>query len=657
MSTETQYGYKIPELEDKDFWDSYNFNFERLDGHTHDGVDSAFVPPQAVLDPNVETGTSYPAGLGGEMRYKVVLDEVQLYVYSPDVSDWKRVDQETPNGVVAQALLDPNVASGVSYPGGLPGELRYKIVSGVVQLFLYSPGLGDWEQVNTFDDISPMTTGGDLIYGGASGAGTRLANGTANQVLTSAGTTLPPTWETLPVGDVVGPAGASGNALARFDSTSGKLLKSGNILEDDSGNLSGVGALNTHTLQGGSGTLALTSDITGTNSGTNTGDQTFDDVSPMTLGGDVIYGGASGTGERLANGTAGQVLTSAGGTLAPTWQTPVDLKTVEVKDLWEWDLDDLTSLSLSGTTELRLTNTSSQSGTNTYFVTNNHQECDFLGYFYEFIENFNRGIGIQIVDDSAQVWDILPAAGSVGIWLTNEIALEGSTGINDIDASIYIGIKSTSAKIEIYKDGVLQADFTGFDTTFADRAAIDTANPSGFRSVLRSTPTVPFAYNGFVLNPLVRRRYRLMQGIRSTSGWDMATNALYHFSVRWEEGVAYNLNYNWILNTNGDAAVQVFNNSSVQADAHLIDFFALPTTSNDNQVDHGLLYADASMNRMTNWTARDTGQGLNSLTLELVGFSTPRASHGASADFNGYSDLNELTLLPLGMSSYILIEG
>lgn len=47
----------------------------------------------------------------------------------------------------------------------------------------------------------------------------------------------------------------------------------------------------------------------------------FDALSPMTAGGDLIYGGASGTGTRLANGTAGQVLTSAGGTAAPTWTT------------------------------------------------------------------------------------------------------------------------------------------------------------------------------------------------------------------------------------------------------------------------------------------------------------------------------------------------
>ena len=44
---------------------------------------------------------------------------------------------------------------------------------------------------------------------------------------------------------------------------------------------------------------------------------------PMTAGGDVIYGGTSGAPTRLANGSANQVLTSAGGTSAPTWSTPV----------------------------------------------------------------------------------------------------------------------------------------------------------------------------------------------------------------------------------------------------------------------------------------------------------------------------------------------
>jgi hypothetical protein len=43
--------------------------------------------------------------------------------------------------------------------------------------------------------INPMTTGGDIIYGGASGAPTRLANGTAGQFLKSNGSTNAPSWD------------------------------------------------------------------------------------------------------------------------------------------------------------------------------------------------------------------------------------------------------------------------------------------------------------------------------------------------------------------------------------------------------------------------------------------------------------------------------
>lgn len=40
---------------------------------------------------------------------------------------------------------------------------------------------------------------------------------------------------------------------------------------------------------------------------------------PMTAGGDIIYGGANGGPTRLANGSNGQRLISAGGTSAPSW--------------------------------------------------------------------------------------------------------------------------------------------------------------------------------------------------------------------------------------------------------------------------------------------------------------------------------------------------
>lgn len=45
---------------------------------------------------------------------------------------------------------------------------------------------------------NPMTTGGDIIYGGSSGTPTRLANGSSGQFLQSSGSTAAPTWGTLP---------------------------------------------------------------------------------------------------------------------------------------------------------------------------------------------------------------------------------------------------------------------------------------------------------------------------------------------------------------------------------------------------------------------------------------------------------------------------
>lgn len=48
-----------------------------------------------------------------------------------------------------------------------------------------------------FNNLSPMTTQGDIIYGGASGAGTRLAAGTANQALTFLGSQTSPSWNQI----------------------------------------------------------------------------------------------------------------------------------------------------------------------------------------------------------------------------------------------------------------------------------------------------------------------------------------------------------------------------------------------------------------------------------------------------------------------------
>lgn len=61
----------------------------------------------------------------------------------------------------------------------------------------------------SFNNISPMTTGGDIIYGGASGTGLRLSNGSTNQVLTSSGGTSAPTWSFVSAANLIGTTLAS----------------------------------------------------------------------------------------------------------------------------------------------------------------------------------------------------------------------------------------------------------------------------------------------------------------------------------------------------------------------------------------------------------------------------------------------------------------
>lgn len=66
-------------------------------------------------------------------------------------------------------------------------------VDGVVPIAF--GGTGQSTKAPAFDALSPMTTAGDLIYGGVSGTGTRLPGGVDNQVLKYVGGT--PTWSTF----------------------------------------------------------------------------------------------------------------------------------------------------------------------------------------------------------------------------------------------------------------------------------------------------------------------------------------------------------------------------------------------------------------------------------------------------------------------------
>lgn len=140
---------------------------------------------------------------------------------------------------------------------------------------------------------NPMTTAGDLIYGGTPSSGvappTRLAATTNGYVLTLAAGV--PTW-----------AAATGG-FSNPMTTSGDL-----ILGGSSGAAGRLGI-------GSSGQVLTVSGGTAVWAASASG---F--ANPMTTTGDLIIGGSGGTAGRLAAGTSGYVLTSTGASSAPTWQ-------------------------------------------------------------------------------------------------------------------------------------------------------------------------------------------------------------------------------------------------------------------------------------------------------------------------------------------------
>jgi len=75
-------------------------------------------------------------------------------------------------------------------------------------------GTGATTASTAFNALSPLTIAGDTLYGGTSGAGTRLGIGTAGQVLTvNAGATAPQ-WSTPTTGTVTAVSVASANGFA-----------------------------------------------------------------------------------------------------------------------------------------------------------------------------------------------------------------------------------------------------------------------------------------------------------------------------------------------------------------------------------------------------------------------------------------------------------
>jgi hypothetical protein len=128
-----------------------------------------------------------------------------------------------------------------------------------------------------FNALSPMTTLGDIIYGGAVGAGTRLGIGTAGQVLTVNSGATAPQWSTLS-GVAVTTFSAGTTGFTPSSATSGAITLAGTLI----------------TSNGGTGLTTYTA-------------------------GDLPYYATGTALSKLGIGTNGQILTSSG--TAPQWST------------------------------------------------------------------------------------------------------------------------------------------------------------------------------------------------------------------------------------------------------------------------------------------------------------------------------------------------
>ena len=222
-----------------------------------------------------------------------------------------------------------------------------------------------WTGTNTFNstltgNLTGTTTnlagglGGQIPYQSAVNTTALLTNGTASQVLTSAGTTLPPTWTTLPTtiatatnlaggiasqipyqssagvtafianGTVGQVLTSAGTAVPAWSTPSATTLA--NVLL--AGNNAGATDIN---MNSQSITSALSISST-TFTGALTGNASTATNLTGGLGGQIPYQSAVNTTALLANGTAGQFLTSAGTTLAPTWTTGGSSTTINITD-------------------------------------------------------------------------------------------------------------------------------------------------------------------------------------------------------------------------------------------------------------------------------------------------------------------------------------
>jgi len=166
------------------------------------------------------------------------------------------INGTTIGGTTAAAVTGTTVTANTQFAGPGTG------LTGTASALSIGGNAATATSATTATNLAGGATG-SLPYQSGAGATTFLAAGTNGQVLTLAGGV--PTWAAEQfTGDVVGPASATDNAIARFDTTSGKLIQNSSITLSDAGALQNVNEINWDItpsgVVGGAGSLSWNSD-------------------------------------------------------------------------------------------------------------------------------------------------------------------------------------------------------------------------------------------------------------------------------------------------------------------------------------------------------------------------------------------------------------
>lgn len=269
-------------------------------------------------------------GADGDLYYNTSSNVFRQFINGA----WTNVGTSSTSGTVTSvALTVPTFLSVSGSPVTSSGTLAVSY-SGTA-LPIANGGTAGTSASAAFNNLSPVTSTGDLIVGNGTDSNARLAIGSTGQVLTVAGGTA--TWASpASSGTVTSVALSDGSTNPIYNISGSPVTSTGTLtftLKTENANLVFAGPSSGGAAQPTFRSLvaadipliSLTSGVSGilpiANGGTNASSAAaaYNNLSPMTTTGDIEYEASAGSAARLAIGSTGQVLTVVAG--LPSWQT------------------------------------------------------------------------------------------------------------------------------------------------------------------------------------------------------------------------------------------------------------------------------------------------------------------------------------------------